>query len=126
MDKLIRTSVFLFFVFLFFSCNKKENINFVKFDTTINYDTIKNIESNRGVIRLNKYYLSDNCKFIYKDTFPTWIKNLSKPDFSFNNYKFEPKIYDIETPYILYKKKNDSLFYVIKYKDTLKFKIVEF
>ena len=65
-----------------------------------------------GIIKLKNnnyrnYYLADNCEFIYKDTFPTWIKDLSKPDFSFSEYKFTPRIYDIEPTYVIFKKKND-------------------
>ena len=114
------------FVISFESCYKKEDFNFIKFETVIQSETIKKIELDRGVIKLNRFYLKDNCEFIYKDTFPTWIKDLSKPDFSFNEYKFTPSIYDIEPTYVIFKKKNDSLFYIIKYKDTLKFKIIEF
>lgn len=108
------------------SCYKKSNFNFLKFETKIDNDTIKSIEFNRGIVQLDNYYLMDNCQFIYKDTFPNWIKDFSKPDFSFVDYKFIPSINDIEAPYVIFKHENDSILYLVKYKDTLKFRIIEF
>ena len=69
------------------------------------------------------YDVYSDCQLIYKKTFPSWIKDMGKPDFSVTEYKFEPKISDIEIPYVIFKKQNDEYFYVIKNTDTLKFKI---
>lgn len=123
MEKIIKI---FFIVLLLNSCNKKNNFNFVKYETKIDNDIIKSIELNRGVIKLDSYYLNDNCQFIYKNTIPNWLKDLNKPDFSFVNYKFKPRISDIEIPYVIFKNENDSLFYIVKFGDTLKFKIIDF
>ena len=42
---------------------------------------------------------------------------------NFEEYKFEPHITDIAIPYVLFKRKNENYFFVIKEKDTLKFKL---
>ena len=123
MEKIIKIFCVLL---LLSSCYKQSNFNFVKFKTKIDNDTIKSIEFNRGVVKLDNYYLLTNCQFIYKDTFPNWIKDFSKPDFSFVDYKFIPRINDIEAPFVIFKHENDSILYLVKYKDTLKFKIIEF
>jgi hypothetical protein len=123
MEKVIRIIIV---IFLLFSCNKKENFNFVKFETIIYNDTIKKIELDRGILKLNNYYLGGSSQLIYKDTFPKWIKDFNSPEFSFSDYKFKPSISDIEPPYIIFKNQNDSILNVIKYKDSLKFKIQNF
>lgn len=112
------------------SCKKEVNLNFIEKSSFINSDTIKKIKLNRGTltmksIRFREYNVHSWCSLIYKDTFPTWIKNQNKPDFSFNEYKFEPTISDIDVPYVIFKRKNENYFFIIKQKDTLKFKIIE-
>jgi hypothetical protein len=78
------------------SCYNKNDFNFVKFETKIDNDTIKSIEFDRSIVKLASYYLMDNCQFIYKDTFPNWIKDFSKPQLSevFNKKKTFLKLAD--------------------------------
>ena len=110
------------------SCNNYDDSHFIKKNTFIDFDTIKQLKMNRGVLtmrslRFKRYEVYSWCKLIYKDSFPAWIKDNDKPDFSFEEYKFEPHITDIAIPYVLFKRKNENYFFVIKEKDTLKFKL---
>ena len=112
------------------SCKKENNSKFIKKNTSINFDTIEKLKLNRGTLtmksgRFKEYDTYSWCSLIYKGTFPAWIKDQNKPDFSFNEYKFEPNISDIEIPYVIFKRKNENYFFIIKQKDTLKFKIEE-
>lgn len=112
------------------SCKKEDNLNFIEKSSFINSDTIKKLKLNRGTltmksIRFREYNVYSWCSLIYKDTFPTWIKDQNKPDFSFHEYKFEPTISDIDVPYVIFKRKNENYFFIIKQKDTLKFKMIE-
>lgn len=115
-------------VLLSISCKKEDNSNFIEKNTFINFDTIKELKLNRGTLTMKsisfrEYDFYSWCSLIYKDTFPTWIEDQNKPDFSFNEYKFEPVISDIDVPYVIFKRKNENYFFIIKQKDTLKFKI---
>lgn len=127
----MRNSVRYFIITLLLlsiSCKKEDNSNFIEKRTFINFDTIKKIKLNRGTlnmksVKFREYDVYSWCSLIYKDTFPTWIKEQNKPDFSFNEYKFEPTISDIDVPYVIFKRKNENYFFIIKQKDTLQFKI---
>ena len=110
------------------SCKKENNSKFINRSTSINFDTIEKVKLNRGTLtlkstRFKEYNVYSLCPLIYKDTFPSWIKDQNKADFSFNEYKFEPIISDIEIPYVIFKRKNENYFFIIKQTDTLKFKI---
>lgn len=124
----MKKAVSIFILSLFFSCQKKENLNFVACHSLIKSDTIKETRMDRGIIKLtswhNKhYYVYDWSDLEYNDSFPKWIKDHNKPDYSLKEYQFEPRISDIDVPYVLFKKEKDCYFYVVKYGDTLKFKI---
>jgi hypothetical protein len=125
MEKIIK---FYLILLCFQSClHNKELEGFVEFEGEIKADTIKSVTINRGILTLDKKHtLFSNCILIYNDSFPKWIKDHGKPDYSFDEYVFRPRITDIEAPYILYKHKNEDFFYVIKNGDTLKFKLGDF
>ncbi|MBC7749529.1 MAG: hypothetical protein H7Z76_13310 [Methylotenera sp.] len=125
MEKLIS---FMLILLCFESCVHSNELNdFIEFKSEIKADTIKSISTNRGILTLNKeHYLHGNSILIYKDTFPKWIKDHGKPDFSFDEYAFKPFITDIDAPYVLYKFKNEKYFFVIKNNDTLKFRLDNF
>ena len=79
------------------------------------------------ILTLNKtHYLHGNSFLVYKDSFPKWIEDHGEPDFSFDEYIFEPSITDIDPPYVLYKFKDEKYFYVVKNNDTLKFELGDF
>ena len=127
MKKTIKFLIFALAVLLI-GCKNDNDFKFVEKGTIINLDTIKELNINRGILtlksfRLKEYNLYSWCPLIYNDTFPDWIKDKGKPDFSFNEYKFQPAISDVDIPYLIYKKQNEDCFYVIKNADTLKFKI---
>ena len=130
-NKPMRNTIKYFIITLIFfsmSCKKEDNSNFIEKSSFINSDTIKNLKLNRGnltmrSIRFREYNVYSWCPLIYKDIFPTWIEDQNKPDFSFNEYKFEPNISDIDVPFVIFKRKNENYFFIIKQKDTLKFKI---
>jgi hypothetical protein len=123
MEKLMKL---LILTLIIFSCDNKNNYNFIEYNSKINYDTINKIEFNRGTIKMNRYHLLTNCQLINENNAPKWIKDLSSPDFKCSKYIFKPSILDIKTPYVLFKKQKDSIFFIIKNNDTLQFKIVEF
>ncbi|MCU0384270.1 MAG: hypothetical protein MUF68_09425 [Cyclobacteriaceae bacterium] len=124
MEKVI---TILIFVFLISSCktdNKQIEINK---ETELYGIEIYSESVNRGIVSFNDtYYLFSNSALVFNDTFPSWIKDRDKADFSFKKYKFEPTITDIDVPFRLLKYKNEDFFYVIKNSDTLKFRIGEF
>lgn len=125
MEKLVS---FILILLCLESCihnNKLEG--FIEFKSEIQTDTIKSISINRGILTLDKKHtLFSNCILIYKDSFPKWIEDHGKPDFSFDEYVFKPRITDIDAPYVLYKFKNEKYFYIIKKNDTLKFELGEY
>lgn len=110
------------------SCIHNKKIEgFIEIKDEIKKETITSVTINRGILSLNENYrLFSNCSLVYKDSFPNWIQDHDKPDFSVNEYVFEPFITDIDAPYLLYKNKNEDFFYVIKNNDTLKFKLGNF
>ena len=113
-------------LFLLISCRKEDNSDFIECNTEILRDSIYKSSLNRGTLAFRgkiSYSLYGSCSLIYNDTFPDWIQDYSKPDYSFNEYVFRPKISDIDVPYLLFKKKNECYFYVVKNNDTLKFKL---
>lgn len=69
------------------------------------------------------YDVYDWSPLIYSNTFPNWIEDHHAPDGTFGGqkYKFEPRISDIDVPYVLFKRKNENYFFIIKHSDTLKF-----
>lgn len=122
------TNLTLVFIFMLFSC-KNENQRFITSKTVANYDSIKRVKIDRGILIMENfnftgdYVVYSYCPLIYTDTFPSWITDKRKPEFSISEYKFKPKISDIEVPYVLFKNRNEDYFYIIKNKDTLKFRI---
>jgi hypothetical protein len=112
----------------FQSCRHNNKLDgFVEVQSEIKSDTIKSVTINRGILTLDKKYtLFSNCFLIYKDSFPKWIEDHGAPDFSFDEYIFEPSITDIDPPYVLYKFKDEKYFYVVKNNDTLKFELGDF
>ena len=118
----------IFFILLFTCCGKDNDFKFIDRKTVIDSDTITKIEENRGILtmksfRFRKYNVYSWSELDYKDTFPKWIIDKHKPDISVGNYKFKPQITDIDLPYVIYKRKEENCFYLIKNSDTLKFKI---
>ena len=110
------------------SCQKGNDLKFVEKKTVIDLDTITKIDENRGILtmksfRFRKYNVYSWSELIYKDSFPKWIDDRHSPDFSFKEYKFVPQILDINVPYVIFKRKGENFFYLIKNSDTLKFKI---
>jgi len=89
---------------------------------------VNKIKGERGVLIMNnKFMLSSSCPLVYHKNFPSWIID-NDPDliYTTNEYVFKPAICDIPIPYKLIKKKNTDFFEIIKFKDTLTFKIIEF
>ncbi len=130
--KALEYALFLLIVLLFvllLVCKKEDNQDFINKGMTIESDTIRKLELNRGVLTMrsfrNKIHLLSWCPLQYKNTFPSWIKDKSEPDFPSKKYIFKPCISDIDLPYEIYKRKDENHFFIVKNKDTLKFKIVE-
>jgi hypothetical protein len=95
---------------------------------SIDFDTITKINIDRGILtmksfRFREYNVYSWSELIYTDSFPKWIDDRHSPDFSFKEYKFVPQILDIYVPYVIFKRKGENYFYLIKNSDTLKFKI---
>lgn len=122
-------SIFFFLIVIILSCKREVNKDFINKAMKIETDTIRKIELNRGILKMmsfrNTIYMHSWCSLEYKYSFPSWIEDKHKPDFSFKNYVFKPCISDIELPYEIFKNDNENYFYIIKNKDTLKFKIVD-
>jgi hypothetical protein len=117
-----------FLIVLLISCQKGNDFKFVDRETVIEFDTITKTEVNRGLLtmksfRFRKYNFYSWCELTYKDSFPKWIDDRHGPDYSFNKYKFVPQISDIYAPYVIFKRKGENFFHIIKNSDTLKFKI---
>ncbi len=112
----------------FQSCFNNNKLNgFIEVQSEIKSKKIKTVTINRGILTLNKtHYLHGNSFLVYKDSFPKWIEDHGEPDFSFDEYIFEPSITDIDPPYVLYKFKDEKYFYVVKNNDTLKFELGDF
>lgn len=124
MEKIV---VVLVFVLLVASCKTEDKQIEIVNNTVLNGIDVYSVNVNRGVVSFNdRYYLFSNSELIFDDTFPSWIKDRNKPDFSFGKYEFEPTITDIDVPFRLLKYGYEDFFYVIKNGDTLKFKIGEF
>ena len=106
---------------LLISFNQKKDKT-INFNTEIKTDTIRSYSINRGIVLLNnRYYIGYNSLNFDKE-FPSWIKDrncVSRPD----NFVFSPNLSDIKLPYVLFKRKDEAYFNVIKYNDTLQFKI---
>lgn len=127
MEKLTFTYFLSLIFILFSSCERHKNDDFIKIQDEINSAKITKFEMNRGDITLNNNYtLLSNSYLIYENNFPKWIKDHNNPEFKSDDYLFKPYISDIDVPYILFKKKNEDVFYVVKYGDTLKFKLGDF
>jgi hypothetical protein len=121
---ILKFCVFLKLLLVYNNCKKIEEKEFVNCNTTIINDSIYKININRGTLTLNNNYnFFGSYPLIFNEKFPTWIKDYDSPDYSFNKYIFEPDIYDIKPPYIIYKQQDSCFFYIIKNNDTLKFKI---
>lgn len=104
------------FILLFTCCRKDNDFKFVDRKTVIEFDTITKIEENRGILtmksfRFRKYNVYSWSELDYNGASPKWIENKN------------PTISDIEVPYVIYKRKEENYFYVVKNSDTLKFKI---
>jgi hypothetical protein len=125
MEKLI---FYFLILFCFESClHNKKLEGFIEVESEIKSDTITSVTINRGILTLNKKHtLFSNCFLIYNDSFPKWIQDHGAPDYSFDEYIFKPRITDIETPYVLYKFKDEKYFYIIKNNDTLRFELGDF
>ena len=126
--KVLGYSIFLLSLIVF-ACQKEGNEDFITKEMKIESDTIKKLELNRGILTMrsfrNRIHLYSWCPLEYNKTFPSWIEDKHEPDFSFKKYTFEPCISDLDLPYIIYKEANENYFYIVKNKDTLKFKIVK-
>ena len=123
---ILKFCVFLKLLLVYNNCKKIEEKKFVNCNTTIINDSIYKINLNRGTLTLNNNYnLYSGSPLMYDKKFPSWIKDYDRPDYSLNNYIFEPDINDIKPPFKLFKQKDSCFFYVIKNNDTLKFKITE-
>lgn len=109
------------------SCKKEDLSNYMTKETVIKNDTITQSKADRGILTMKnlngKYVVYEWCPLVYKDTFPAWIEDKHQPDFSIKEYKFEPCISDIDVPYVLFKRKDENYFFIIKNTDTLKFRI---
>ena len=117
MEKIKELCKFCIILFLFVSCKKEENFNFIECKNENKIDTITNTKLNRGVLTMlgkkDKYYLASWSLLIYKDSFPKWIEDNNKPDFSISNYKFKPDISNISAPYIIFKDENNCFFNIL-------------
>jgi hypothetical protein len=126
--KALRYSILLLSLIVL-ACKKEKNEDFITKEMKIESDTIRKLELNRGILTLksfrNNIHLYSWCPLEYKNNFPSWIEDKHEPDFSLGKYIFEPCISDIDLPYEIYKKANENYFFIVKNKDTLKFKIVE-
>jgi hypothetical protein len=115
----------LILILLFMNCQKETKSSILQCNDEIKADTITEIIMNRGGICMknleNKYCTDSWCSLVYKDTFPNWIEDHNKPDYSFTKYTFTPQISDIDVPYVIIKKRNECFFTIIKNGDTLKF-----
>lgn len=128
MGKIIKYYL-LILLFYFSSCKRECTANFIKYETSITNYNIKETVMDRSILTLK----NPNCSYdvyewsplIYNKTFPNWIEDHHAPDGTFGGqkYKFEPRISDIDVPYVVFKRKNENYFFIIKQKDTLKFKI---
>ncbi len=122
--------LFILFILLFFSRKNESEDKFIDCKDVLVSETIRKVKVERGILSVSNfrvgYSLSSWCPLVYKDTFPSWIEGRYASDFSIKGDKFEPTIMYIEVPYVLYKKANDCYFYLVKNRDTLKFKIVDF
>ena len=128
MEKAYRYSFFILSIIVL-GCKKENNENFITKEMKIESDTIRKLESNRGILTMysfrNNIHLYSWCPLEYKNNFPSWIEDKNKPEISLNKYIFKPCISDIDLPYEIYKKANENYFFIVKNKDTLKFKIIE-
>ena len=107
---------------LLISCNQKKDKT-INFNTEIKTDTIRSYSINRGIALLNnRNYIGFNS-LIFDKEFPSWIKDRSGATYRPDNYVFHPSLSDIKIPYVLFKRKDEAYFNVIKYNDTLQFKI---
>lgn len=118
----------IFSFFLLAGCQKANEFKFVEKKTVIDFDMITKIHENRAILtmqsfRFREYNFYEWCELIYTDSFPKWIKDKHRPDYSFKDYKFHPRITDIDVPYVIFKHKDEDYFNIIKNSDTLKFKI---
>ncbi|WP_430401191.1 hypothetical protein [Flavobacterium sp.] len=114
-ENLIKCFTVAFFI-LFVSCKKKNNLNFIENNTTIDSGFVRRVEKNRGILTLKNfagdYYVYSWCPLIQNKSLPSWIKE-----------KEVREISDIDAPYKIFKMKNENFFSIIKNADTLKFKI---
>lgn len=119
----------LFLLFVFTSCNKTDQSHFITCKKAVPAQTVYKSYSDHDILTLRgdkeEYYTYASSELVYKDSFPSWIDDRHAPDFSSKEYKFEPILSDIFVPYVLFKKENDCHFYVVKYGDTLKFKVIK-
>lgn len=126
--KALRYSILLLSMIVL-ACKKEKNEDFITKEMKIESDTIIKLELNRGILTMqsfrNNIHLYSWYPLEYKKTFPSWIEDKHEPDFSYGKYIFQPCISDIDLPYVIYKKANENYFFILKNKDTLKFKIVE-
>lgn len=113
-------------IFIFQSCNNKYSKSFkIEEKDSLSINVTK-FDMDHGVIRLNrKHLLFSASHLVDNKSYPNWLKPKHKPLFVLpGGKKYTPSIGDVVPPYKLYKYKGDDFFYVVKYNDTLKFKLV--
>lgn len=116
----------IIFLFVCFSCTEDNRYKLIQLDSEIEI-FVKDTKNERGVLILNRSYIvSGACPLDYEIVYPDWIREDDSFFYRTRDYVFKPAICDIPIPYKLIKKKNTDFFEIIKFKDTLTFKIIEF
>ncbi len=116
----------IIFLFVCFSCTEDNRYKLIQLDSEIEI-FVKDTKNERGVLILNRSYIvSGACPLDYEIVYPDWIREDDSFFYRTKDYVFKPAICDIKPPYKLIKKKNTDFFEIIKFKDTLTFKIIEF
>lgn len=98
----------------------------ITFQSSLNVEILSS-EVKNGLILNNEYYYSGGHYIQYNTKLPQWLldkrytSDLYNPILKDSSLSFD--IWDIKTPYKLFKKPKSNILYLIKHKDTLKFVI---